>query len=99
MKTKLDRMREFYNGKWYILLVFCLNFIGHSTGYDVFFFVLMMLTVYLGCAVAYDLRLLSLRFCQQCSLSLPSIRLMSPHTVITTCSRCLLPSLPSPLGF
>lgn len=56
MKTKLDRLREFYNGRLYILLVFCLNLIGHSTGYDVFFFVLMMLTVYLGCVVAYDLR-------------------------------------------
>lgn len=56
MKTKLDSLREFYNGKLYIFLVFCLNLIGHSTGYDVFFFVLMMLTVYLGCAIAYDLR-------------------------------------------
>lgn len=67
MKTFLDRVREFYNGKLYALLVTVLVLIGHTTGWDIAFFVVMVATMLPGCAIAYDFRFAIMPFlCTVC---------------------------------
>ncbi len=56
MKTAFERLRDFYNGKWYAMLVTVLILIGHTSGYEIAFFIIMMATVLVGCAVADDFR-------------------------------------------
>ena len=56
MKTALDRLREFYNSKWYPLIVLVLVVLGNSLGYEFACFLIMTASFFLGCFVAYDFR-------------------------------------------
>ncbi len=56
MKSKLDLLREFYNGKWYALLIGLLVLIGNVTGWEVQLFAVVVATFFVACLVAYDFR-------------------------------------------
>lgn len=67
MKTKLEMIRDFYNGKWYALTVTLLAFLSHLTGYDYACFLVMVVTLIFGCFVAYDFRFAMMPFlCTVC---------------------------------
>ena len=67
MKTKLELLREFYNGKWYALFVTLLAFLSHLTGYDIACFLIMTATLVVGCFIAYDFRFAMMPFlCTVC---------------------------------
>lgn len=56
MKSKLDLLREFYNGKWYALLIGLLALIGNVTGWEVQLFAVVVATFFVACLIAYDFR-------------------------------------------
>ncbi len=56
MKTKLDHLREFYNGRLYPLIVLVLAVLGNAIGQEFICYFLTTVTVFIGCIVAYDLR-------------------------------------------
>ena len=56
-------LRRFYSGRFYPLLVTLLIFAGHSTGYDLIFGTVIILSLMLGCFLCDDLRFALLPFC------------------------------------
>ena len=56
MKTVWDRLREFYSGKWYPLLVLVLTVLGSSLGYEFACFLIMVASFFFACTFAYDFR-------------------------------------------
>ncbi|MBQ9784646.1 MAG: O-antigen ligase family protein [Clostridia bacterium] len=56
MKSKLDLLREFYNGKWYAILCGALVVLGNATGWEVQLFSLMVVSFFVACLIAYDFR-------------------------------------------
>lgn len=56
MKSGIDYARGFYNGRFYPLLVTVLILLGHSTGYEVAFGIVMLLSVIPACLLCHDLR-------------------------------------------
>ncbi len=56
MKSKLDLLREFYNGIWYAVLSGLLVVIGNVTGLEVPLFAVMVATFFVACLIAYDFR-------------------------------------------
>ncbi|MBQ9797524.1 MAG: O-antigen ligase family protein [Clostridia bacterium] len=57
MKQRLaEVLHPFYQGKYYPLLVSLLVFVGHSTGWDILFFEIMVATFVVGCLIEKDLR-------------------------------------------
>ncbi len=58
----MRRVKTFYDGKYYPLLVVLLVFVGHTTGLDMLFGSLMLLSLILGCWICDDLRFAVLPF-------------------------------------
>ncbi len=56
MKTTLDRLREFYSGKWYPLIVLVLTVFGNALGYEFACFLIMVASFFVACLIAYDFR-------------------------------------------
>ena len=56
MHVTVESLRSFYNSKWYPTLVFLLTLVGHTTGFDIAFYAVTVLTAAIGCFVARDLR-------------------------------------------
>ncbi|MBR2927230.1 MAG: O-antigen ligase family protein [Clostridia bacterium] len=52
----LERIRHFYNGVWYPVLVALLVFVGYCTNLELYFGVFMLATMMLGCFLCDDLR-------------------------------------------
>ncbi len=62
MKTKLDLMREFYNGRIYPLIIMLLAVVANATGQDFICYLIATVTLFIGCLVAYDLRFVMMQF-------------------------------------
>lgn len=56
MKSKLDHLRDFYNGKLYASIIGLLVVVGCTTGLEVELFAVVVASFLLGCCVAYDFR-------------------------------------------
>ena len=56
MKNPIESVRRFYMGNYYPILVALLVLIGHTTGLDLVFGVLMLSSLILGCFICTDFR-------------------------------------------
>ncbi len=56
MMIQLDNLRKFYRGKGYPLLAAALIFLGHATGQDLLFIIILALSVAFGMLFCHDLR-------------------------------------------
>lgn len=56
MASVMQKLKSFYDGKYYPLLVTLLIFVAHSTELEIFFGGIMMLSLILGCWICDDLR-------------------------------------------
>lgn len=83
MKSKLDLLRDFYNGIWYALFVGVLVVIGNAFGIEVPLFAVMVVTFFIGCLIAYDFRFAIVPFlCTVCFVSAknaPNVTIFREH--------------------
>ena len=56
MKKIINALHQFYMGFYYPVFVALLIFIGHSTGYDIAFGAVAILSMILACFICTDLR-------------------------------------------
>lgn len=77
MKPGIDFWRGFYNGRLYPLLVAVLILLGHATGYEVVFGIIMLLSVIPACLICHDLRFALMPF--MCTVFIVSAKTYAPN--------------------